>query len=152
MRTENDFCANKWRAVSTQSRIDVHARHTSPRAFHMCRYSCRSFGIDMPHFPYPGRSRSPVCLEPLLPNHIITALKADMWQKPPKVSKVRAQQLLLQLLSHRPLLLRDAGGVFVQGYHLPLWRVPPQLSPWNTKLERLLQKQRPSKGRGTEQP
>lgn len=100
-----------------------------------------------------GGARSCLFTSLFFLNRIITALNGGCLDKsPPKVSKVRAQQLLWQLLSHRPLLLRDAGGVFVQGYHLPRWRVPPQLSPWNTKLKRLLQKQRPLKGRGREQP
>lgn len=80
--------ANNRHAVSTQGRIDVHARHTFPKAFHtlvMLRYSWRSFGIDTHHFPCLGRSESPACLQPSpFPNHIITALKADRWQKAPR--------------------------------------------------------------------
>lgn len=74
---EDDFCANNRRAVSTRSRTDVHARHTSLRAREV-QVFLEELWDRRASLPMPGEERSPVCLQPLLSNHIITALKADI--------------------------------------------------------------------------
>lgn len=93
MWMENDFCANNSRAVSTQSRIDVHARHTSLRAFLPHASEAQVFLEELwdwhASLPMSGEEKSPVCLQPLPSNHIITALKADIWQKPRKWARWR---------------------------------------------------------------
>lgn len=71
----------------------MHVTHLREPSFHMParrRYSWRSFGIDTPRFPCLGRRKVLfVCLQPLPSNHIITALKADIWQKPRKWARWR---------------------------------------------------------------
>lgn len=156
---ENDFCVNNLRAASIQRRTDVHAHHTSQTAFHVparCRYSWRRFGDWHASLPMSGKEQSPVCLQPLLSNHIITSLKADIWQKHRRWTRQTCSSYCSGYYLITPLLLRDAGGgmqgvCLCRAIILPRWRVPPQLSPWNTKVNWLLRKQRAFKWRVTEQ-
>lgn len=80
--------------------------------------------------PKPGEEeKSPVCLQPLLPNHIITALKADIWQKAPESEQGEGSAAFVAAVISSPSSPARCWAVFVQGYHLPRCRVPPQLSP-----------------------
>lgn len=128
---------------------------TSQTAFHIparCRYSWRRFGDWHASLHTAGEEQSPVCLQPLPSNHIITPLKARHPTKAQKVNKVNLGQLFFQLLSHH--LSSPGGGQGVclcKAIILLRWRVPPQLSPRNTKINWLLRKQRAFKWRVTEQ-
>lgn len=154
MRTENDFSVNICVLLAfREGLMRVPIPHLSPPF-------TRQRGAGIPGgdsgTDRSGEERSPVCLQPFLPNHVTTPPKAEHLTESAESEQGEAAAAVVPPVISSPLFSCETGAVargacLGKAIALPPWRVPPQLSPRNRKANWLSRKQRAFNRRVTEQ-